>query len=54
MVFDKSPILILQLLFVIESKLSSSARTDLTEILCISAVAAMYGKTMGDVVEDVR
>lgn len=54
MVFDKFPILILQLLFVIERRLSNSASTGLIEFLCISARAAMYGKPMDIEFEDVR
>lgn len=54
MVFDKFPILILQLLFVIERRLSNSASTGLIEFLCISARAAMYGKPMDIELEDVR
>lgn len=52
--FDKSPILIPQLLFVIESQLGNSASTELIEFLCISATATMHRKTMGIEVEDVR
>lgn len=48
------PILILQLLFVIESQLSNSASTGLIAFLCISATAAMYGETMGIELEHVK